>query len=421
MTKEIASSASNQFRAVAIGSALLQAPLWAFVQGTLPFLLFKHLEISPLLFALFVALKPTSGLLAPYWQLFGRRSPVFIRLNLSWSCWLAGLPFVMGFWIEDARFWVTITGIFLILAKGRQGAWSELIRGLPEPSVRVVSLANSCGYGLGMILPVATGHLLDVAPESWHWYPLGSGLLMIGSGFLLHLIPQTLTARTPTVRAPLRTAMTAFAQSPLFCRFQLAMMLAGSGLMIIQPAIPSLLMDRHALGYADCALIFGGCKALGYIVASPLWARLYTGRGVIRLSASAAWLSFIFVVGILMASGPATLGCAYLLYGCMQGASELSWQLAPVQFGQHQSALPYSSAAAFLMGLRGCVIPFVGTLLLSRLSFEGPLLIGGLLTAVGALGFSLLVRLQRHQAGDSTDRGRFSSKNLLAESEGSRP
>ena len=400
---------------------MLQAPLWAFVQGTLPFLLFKHLEISPLLFALFVALKPTSGLLAPYWQLFGRHSPVFIRLNLSWSCWLAGLPFLLGFWIEDALFWVVSAGIFLILAKGRQGAWAELIRGFPEPSIRAVSIANSCGYGLGMMLPVATGYLLDVAPDSWHWYPLVSGLLMIGSGFLLHFIPKSADACAPVVRAPLRTALIAFRQSPLFCRFQLAMMLAGSGLMIIQPAIPSLLMDRHALGYADCALIFGGCKALGYILASPLWARLYTGRGVIRLSASAAWLSFIFVLGILMASGPASLGGAYLLYGCMQGASELSWQLAPVQFGQHQSALPYSSAAAFLMGLRGCIIPFVGTLLLSRLSFEGPLLIGGLLAAIGALMFSLLVRLESHQAGHTADRSRFSSQNLVTESEGARP
>jgi hypothetical protein len=421
VTKEIPTSTPNCFKAVAIGSALFQAPLWAFVQGTLPFLLFKHLEISPLLFALFVALKPTSGLLAPYWQLFGRHSPVFIHLNLSWSCWLAGLPFVLGFWVEDSLFWVLATAIFLILAKGRQGAWSELIRGLPEPTVRVVSAANSLGYGLGMILPVAAGHLLDVAPEAWHWLPFVSGILMIGSGFLLHLLPQTMPSCVPLPKAPLRTAVVAFRQSPLFYRFQLAMMLAGSGLMIIQPAIPSLLMDRHSLGYAECALIFGGCKALGYIVSSPIWAAIYTGKGVVRLSASAAWLSFLFVLGILMASDSASLGCAYLLYGCMQGASELSWQLAPVEFGRYQSALPYASAASFLMGLRGCVIPFLGSLLLSRLSFEGPFIIGGLLTAIGAIGFSLLVRLQSHQARDATDRSGFSPKNVLTESEGSGP
>ncbi len=413
----------RRVRFVAIGTTLLHAPAWAFVQGVLPFLLFKSFGIGPGLFAFFVALKPSSGLIAPLWHLAFRRDIRFIDRNLRWGCWLAAGPFLLSWCEPSALFWVSAAGLFLTLAKARQGVWAEVLRQSldPQACLQVTSRANVLGYGLAMVLPVAMGALLDVHSAALPWIGMGIGLCLLASGFLPQLLPSAKLSTCQRVFAPLREAAQSLAVDPLFRRYQWAQMLAGAGLMILQPGIPPLLMDRFALGYADCALLFGMCRAVGYCCTNRVWQRLFPRLGLIASSAMAASVGVLFTVILQWASQPSILGLAYLVYGGMQAGSELVWSLTPVHFGRQSSALPFSSAATFLMGLRGILVPAAGAWMLAHAGLNSLLNSGLVLSALGTLGFWHLVRLERTQTGHTGDRRRFGPQDVWAQPDGGSP
>jgi hypothetical protein len=51
---------------------------------------------------------------------------------------------------------------------------------------------------------------------------------------------------------------------------------------------------------------------------------------------------------------------AYLLYGIMQGGSELSWHLSGPIFAKQEDSSPFSGVNVVSIGVRGCIMPFLG-------------------------------------------------------------
>ena len=319
--------------------------------------------------------------------------------------------------IEQPSYWVLAAGWFLILSKGRQGAWAEMLKQASNESmrVRVTTWTNALGYGCSMSLPFLMGSLIDFGMLSWKTVACVAGASLVVAGCLQTLLPSVRATIIQPSRPPLKQAWNALQAVPMFRHYQMAQMAAGAGLMIIQPAIPRLLVHDFGLGYADCALLFGVCKAVGYVISSRAWSHLFPKLGVICVSALASSLALLFVFLLGIATQPTAVAFAYLLYGSMQAGSELTWQMSPIHFSQTQSSLPFSGAATFLMGLRGCLVPALGAWLLAQGALQAPLQVGLLFSLIGCSGFWLLVRLQGRQASHSPNCGSLSSQGSLSQ------
>ena len=85
-----------------------------------------------------------------------------------------------------------------------------------------------------------------------------------------------------------------------------------------------------------------------------------------RLNAYTNLLTSLFIGGVLASCmGVEWLYAGYLCYGAMQGGSELSLSLSGPIFSKEKESTAYSSLNLLLIGVRGCICPFLGFLILT--------------------------------------------------------
>jgi len=54
---------------------------------------------------------------------------------------------------------------------------------------------------------------------------------------------------------------------------------------------------------------------------------------------------------------------AYALYGIMQAGSDLSWHMSGPVFSKEQESTLFSGTNVLTVGIRGCLVPLIGTIL----------------------------------------------------------
>ena len=69
----------------------------------------------------------------------------------------------------------------------------------------------------------------------------------------------------------------------------------------------------------------------------------------------------------------------YILYGIMQAGSEMSWHLSGPLFSKDEESSVYSNINVLTVGLRGCFIPILGSLLAYIFQASGVMIIGSAL------------------------------------------
>jgi hypothetical protein len=76
------------------------------------------------------------------------------------------------------------------------------------------------------------------------------------------------------------------------------------------------------------------------------------------------------------------LYAAYILYGVMQSGSELSWHMSGLVFAKEKESSAFSGTNILTVGMRGCIIPAMGALLLPAAHSVGVMLIGASLSLI---------------------------------------
>jgi len=388
----LAGSAWQKTQAAFLWTSILNTPFWA-IFNMLPFILYKDLHATPLQVTAIIILKPAVSLFALYWSALIEKRKDRLKSNLIWARVLSHLPFFFFPFIDNPWLFIASFGLYMMLSRGTVPAWMEILK-LNIPTVsreKVFAYGSALGYLGAAIVPFTLGGLMDSYQESWRWIFPVTALISLGAILFKNRIPIQLDPivdnKTPPALSlkqellkPWQSAWELICRRPDFARYQLGFMLGGSGLIVMQPALPVFFMDGLNLSYTELAVALTLCKGAGFAVTSSVWARLLSRIDIYRFNSYVTLLAFIFPLCLLAAQvNLIWLYGGYLLYGMMQAGSEMSWNLSGPLFAKDEDSSVYSSVNVLTVGIRGCFVPAIGSLLAYQVHASGVMLLGGAL------------------------------------------
>jgi len=368
-------------------SQLLNAPFWG-LYGLLAVILYKDLHASPFELALFIALKPSVSLVSLYWSAPVHQRPDRLRSNLIWGGLLARLPFFFIPLVQTSWFMIAAAALYLMLNRAIVPAWMEIFRRNMPSAGRSLAMAHgsTISHLGGLLVPILMAPWLDLQPGAWRWLlPVLALISSFGLLFQLRLPVSGVEAPTaPPQRVgliqPWRDAWGLLRRRPDFSQYQLGFFLGGGGLMLLQPALPLVFVDWLALSYTELALAIAACKGIGFALTSSLWGRWLPTSRYFKPVALVTLLASLFPLMLLGAHlHTAWVYIAYLGYGVMQAGSELYWHLTGPIFSESEDSTPYSSVNVAAVGLRGAILPLLGSLIVTTYGCTTALLLGTLL------------------------------------------
>lgn len=356
-------------RTAYVATRVLDTPFWA-IYNMLPVIIYKDLDATPFQLAVIIALKPLVSLLSMYWSSSVNSRPDRLISNIVVARILGYLPFFFFPFMSNPWYFIAAFGFYMMLAVGIVPAWMEILKlNIPKQTrEKVFSYTQAFGYMGGGLLPFALGFLLDGYFQSWRWlFPLASALALLSFFFQRRLIiPHTEPVQTHPqglFLKPWKTAWKLLVERPDFRKFQIGSMIVGCGLMIIQPALPIYFVDNLHLTYTEIALAITLCKGIAFAVASPFWSKWMQKVDIYSLSSWIAGLGFLFPACLYLSQWELSwLWCGYFCYGIMQSGNELIWNMSGPMFAGDKDSSSYTSVNLLAVGLRGCIIPFLGSL-----------------------------------------------------------
>jgi MFS family permease len=358
--------------------------------------MYKDLHASPLQITLVIALKPMVSLFSFYWSSLVIKRRDRLVSNVIWAGILGHIPFILLFWINDPWFCVAASAIYMLLSRGVIPAWTEILKLniSVDSRPKVFAYTSSLWYLGSGLFPFFFGWLLDGSLYSWHWlFPI-TALLSLSAIFLQIQIPIPTT--TPLHSAhlsfrnqltqPLKNAWQLIKSRQDFSRYLVGFTLGGSGLIVLQPALPLFFVDNLNLSYVELGTAITLFKGIGYALTSPAWARWMDRVDIYRFSSAVMFIAALFPLCLICSQwNLICLYIAYLGYGFMQAGSELSWRLSGPLFAREEDSSIYSSVNVLMVGLRGCLIPPLGALLCTFGSPVLAILTGALFCLLGTL------------------------------------
>ncbi len=376
-------------------TSILNTPFWAMITLLL-FILYKDLHATPVQITVFLMLRPLVSIFSVYWSAYVDSRRDRLKPNVIWACVLGNIPFLFFPFIQNAWYIVLSAAFYMMLSRGAMPAWMEILRlTLPqELNKKIVSRGATISYLGGGILALFVGWLMDDHPHIWRWIFTCTAMCNILAVWFQRLIeipskkslenaPLEETAPplgptfSQTVLQPWISAWRLVRARPDFARFLWGFMLGGFGLIVVQPALPVFFVDVLQLSYKELSAAFIFCKGIAFAATSPLWVKWLHRVSIFRFCSAVTLLASLFP--LLLIAAQFHIICvylAYLSYGVMQAGSELSWHLSGPLFSKGEDSSTYSSVNIAMIGLRACVTPAIGALLLAASSPTVILLLG---------------------------------------------
>lgn len=388
---------SKRTQTAFIWTRILNTPFWALF-SMLPFILYKDLHATPLQITIIIILKPLTSIFSTYWSAQINKRRDRLRSNVIWAVILGLAPFFCFPFVENPWFFIFSSGMYMLFAqRGAIPAWMEILK-LNIPGVwrgRLFAYVSSLGYIGDAAWPFVLGWFLDGYFQAWRFlFPL-TAFISILAVFLQAriLIPKdktiipekrsfqfSLSGFQNQVMKPWQNAWEILSKRKDFARFQIGFMLAGSGLMIMQPALPGFFMDGLHLSYTELGVAITLCKGIGFAMTSSLWARWMNTVDIYRLSSWVAAVACLYPIFLLCSQVHLIwMYAAYLGYGVMQAGSELYWNMSGPIFAEDKDSTAYSSVNVLMVGLRGALVPSIGSVLAVWFSSSFVIVLGGVL------------------------------------------
>lgn len=382
-----------------IWTSILNMPFWG-IYPILIFILYKDLHATPLQITVALMSKPLVSIFSVYWSSHVNKRRDRLLANVKWAALIGPIPFLLFPFVDNAWYVIFASGFYIAMARGVIPAWMEILKlNLPELYCKkVVSYSFALSFVGSGILSLMIGWLMDDYFQIWRWiFPVTALVSMLGIFFQCQ-IRIKLENEIPGMQPPIEkdslitqlirpwTAGWALIRSRSdFGKYLLGMMLGGFGLVIIQPALPIFFIDRLNLSYAELTTALTLCKGVAFALTSPFWSRLLHKKNIYNFCCIVSLLAACFPLILISAQlNVLLIYAAYLVYGVMQGGSELSWHLSGPIFSKNQDSSSYSSVNLALVGLRGCIAPLLGSLFVASFGAVAVLLIGCSLSLAAA-------------------------------------
>lgn len=392
-----AEAAWQKTRTAFIWTSILNTPFWS-IFNMLPFILYKNLDATPLQITSIIIVKPAVSLFSLYWSSYIEKRKDRLVSNLIWARVISHMPFFFFPFFDNPWFFIASFGLYMMLSRGIVPAWMEVLKlNIPDVSrEKVFAYGSSLGYIGAALLPFALGGLMDAYVQAWRWLFPATALISLAAVLFKAQIPIQLESseeKEPPyhplleqILKPWKNAWALIYRRPDFSRYQLGFMLGGSGLIVMQPAMPVFFMDKLDLSYTELAVALTLCKGAGFAMTSSMWARLMSKIDIYRFNSLVTLLAFAFPLCLIAAQmNLSWLYGGYLVYGVMQAGSEMSWHLSGPLFARNEESSVYSSLNVLTVGLRGCFVPIIGSFLAYQIQPTGVMLLGGMLCLVSTL------------------------------------
>ena len=384
-----------------VWTSIFSEPLWT-LYNLFAFNIHKDLYATVLQLTVLNMLRPLVYIFSMYWSASIVKRPERLLANVIWAGILSRLPFFFFPFIDNPWILIASVALYMMLSRGGVPAWMEILKkNLPgEKRGFIFSYSSTFAYLENVVLAIGIGYLLDHHPGSWRWmFPVSALVGMIGVG-LQARIPLECTAikraysnfsfegknLSEFVIGPWKSAWALLRNRADFSKFQIGFTLGIMGIMVVQPALPIYFIDVLGMSYIEMAIAISLCKGVGYALTSPFWGKLFYKIDIYRLS---SWM-FLFMLGqplflLFAPAGQIWVLVAYTVYGIAQAGCHPIWNLSGLSFAKEENSAIYSSVNLMSVGVRGCIIPPLGSALLTSFGPIPVLAFGAVCCAVGSL------------------------------------
>lgn len=371
---------------------LLDVPFWA-LHALIPVILYKELGASPFQIACLVTLKPLLSLVSMYWGASVGGRPDRLVKNIRLARMLAYLPFFLFPFVTTPWFFIVAYGVYMMLQLGTVPAWMEILNRhvAKAKRERIFSFIQAfCYMGAGF-LPFLIGGVMDNYNEAWRWLFPVAAVIGISSDWIFRSIPvpaaQNVSAKglAHSIKKPWKESFAILKDRSDFTKYQIGFMFVGAGLMVMQPALPIFFTDVLKLSYTELSVAITLSKGLGFALASPWFGARLNRSDIFLFSGVIAFFAGLFPLLLLSSEIHLVwLYIAYFFYGMAQAGQELTWNMSGPLFAGSEDSTPYTNINLMAIGLRGAIIPFLGSAVLAFTSPSIPLVFGASVCLMGA-------------------------------------
>lgn len=361
---------------------MVQEPFIA-IYSMIAILLTKQMGATPFQVAVLTMLKPMVSVLSFYWGSLLLKKRAHLKENLLAATSFSVLPFLFAPIVDHAWFFVIAGAGYALFSKAAIPARMELLKINTSEGEKeqIFSKASCIAYAIGVIASLSFGIVLDTHPEWWRQLVCIAAAISLFSVISLSLLPDDEAAKSSiaprtesnikhSLLHPWEATFQLLKSRPDFLHFQIGFFLAGLGLMVAMPAIPSFLNHLN-ISYIELFLSIGVLKGLGFIITSNVWASAIR-RFPLPLVSGAVFCGFgLFLASLLLSIfDPRFVLLAYGIYGIAQAGSHLVWNLSGPIFSGKEASFQYSSVNILAIGVRGIIGPPLGGLIAHFLSPE---------------------------------------------------
>jgi MFS family permease len=352
----------SAFNGVYMGLAIFAAPVVA-VTGV---------RANPLELTILVSAFPVGAFLGPVWAALGRRWGMQ-KLVTQMAIW-ANVPLFFLFWVEDAALFTALVSVSQLLNSAMRMGQSSLYRVMYARPLRGRVLGRLTFWTYLTMVPsvLATGWLLDKSHQMYQaLYPLAGLCGLIGCFYYSQLhVPGA--DELPRDRARLRESLAGVERilrnDAAYLLFQVAFFLSGSSFFMSTHVILLLVRDRFDFSAFDLSLWLSVVPQLLLALGSPTWGHILDRIGIVRCRLlinllmtgylASYWLGIVSALPLLIYLGS-------LLQGASNAGGQLTWALASSHFAPRTEDVPLYNGIHFVLnGIRGLVLPWVGSVLL---------------------------------------------------------
>lgn len=375
---------NKYLRIIFYGSKLFTGPLEALFT-LLIFIITKELNADPLQLTFLACAKPVVALFAYFLSSFlaGRAHRIknyLLLLTIAGAILCLLFPYVDNVW-----FYVGAYAVYMTTLRSVYPAWIELLKRHFEPhQLGKVAANGSCLTICNTIFAsLVFSSWMDADPSLWKWLFVALGWVQLGSTLLLLLLPKTTSEKRTSPPASWKQSWDILKSDSRFRHYLWLSFIGGLGIVIIMPVIPIYFEETLHLSYKQLAIAISLCRGVAFLVSSYGWVMLAKQRTIYSLLSMVNIISALFI-GFLLTANVHTgfLYVAYLMYGAMQSGCELCWNISGPLFSKEKESTSYSSLNLAMIGIRGCIIPFVGQWLFLASGATGVFVFAGSLFVV---------------------------------------
>ncbi len=390
---------------------------------------------DPWLIAIVMSSPMFANLLGLVWGVVatGRRKlPLFMGLAAGAVLMIASVALTpaspLGGWIFAGQ--IVLARVLLSGCMTVRSAWWK--RNYPAASRgRIAARLQIARFALGIATVMIVMKAFDKWPGAYvYFYPAAAllGVMAIlvirpmrvrGEKAELALLARQRCESRPSshtgLRRILRSGIEVLRNDPDYRRYMLGMTLLGSANIMVMPLMTIIITKQLLLSHFHSGNLLEVLPRLLMMMSIVPWAGMFDRVGVVRFRVinACAWAglsvfgglgaALIYFVPDFLDSVPvfvavvSLIALARLCEGLGKGGGAIAWNIGHLHFAKSADAEIYMGTHVFLTGIRGLIMPFVGTFLYL---YYGPLafVVATALAVSSMFTFASLARRQHRDA-----------------------